>query len=121
MKRIPAGNIEFLVETREGGNDGGPSIQVLATVEGQEHQLLRFDCFRNRPHYHYDPMGKDERYNLDVTLNGDSLSWTLGQLRTKLSTMVERAGQPGVASALDEKAAAAAIDEAEAYFSLPVA
>ena len=121
MKRITAGNIELLVETREGGNDGGPSIQVLATVEGREHQLLRFDCFRNRPHYHYDPMGRDERYNVDATLIDDSLGWVLGLLRTKLPSMVARAGQPDLASSLDSKSVAAAIDEAEAYFRVPAA
>jgi len=116
MKHIAAGNVEFLVETSEGRNDGGPSVQVVASVEGHEHQLLRFDCFRNHPHYHYDPMGKDERYNIDVTLIDDSLGWVLGQLRTELATMIARAGQPAIASGLDMPAVAAAIDEAEAHF-----
>ena len=45
-ERIPAGNVEFPVETRraQGGADGGPSIHVRSTQRGEELQLLRFDC-----------------------------------------------------------------------------
>jgi hypothetical protein len=30
-----------------------------------ERQLLRFDCFDNRPHYHYDPENRNVRIMLD--------------------------------------------------------
>ncbi len=116
MKRIPAGNVEFLVETRESGDDGGPSIQVLATVEGREVQLLRFDCFRKGPHYHYDPDGRNHHYDLDPLFIEDSLGWALTQLGERLGPLVERAGYPAVAQALDTPAVAAGLAQVEAHF-----
>ena len=116
MKRIPAGNVEFFVETRDSGGDGGPSIQVLATVEGREVQLLRFDCFRRQPHYHYDPDGRNVQYDLDPLFIDDSLGWALAQLGEKLGPLVDRAGYPAVAQALDSTAVAAGLAQVEAHF-----
>ena len=32
--------------------DEGLTIHVFGPVDGEEQEILRFDCFRNRPHYH---------------------------------------------------------------------
>jgi len=34
------------------GIDGGVTLYLRATVEGEECDLLRFDFFRKKPHYH---------------------------------------------------------------------
>ena len=46
-------------------------------MEGQNKELLRFDCFRVAPRYHYRnaTMKKNERLMLDFTAEGDSLAW----------------------------------------------
>ncbi len=44
-KIISAGKLEFFVENRAVGEDGGPSIQVLGPIDGKRVQLLRFDMF----------------------------------------------------------------------------
>ena len=118
MERIQAGNVEFLVETRRGrdGADGGPSIHVRATQGGEDLLLLRFDCFEKRPHYHYAPGGDNTSYDIDPTLVSDSLGWVVSQLRANLRVMVERAGFPAVAEAVDQSAVAAGLREVEAYF-----
>ncbi len=116
MESIPAGNVEFRVETREGRDDGGPSIRVQTTEGGEEIQLLRFDCFRIRPHYHYAPGGSNAGYDIDPTLVGDSLGWVISQLRTNLKDMVDRAGYPAVAERLDQSAVTAALEQVEAHF-----
>jgi hypothetical protein len=121
MKRIPAGNVEFHVETREGGRDGGPSIQMRASVGGEDVQILRFDCFRIRPHYHYAPGGDDARYDIDPTLVSDSLAWVMAQLRSNLAPMVERAGYPAVAEAIDPSALLGPLSEVEAHFQAAAA
>jgi hypothetical protein len=116
MERIAAGNVEFRVETREGANDGGPSIQVRATTDSGDVQLLRFDCFRIKPHYHYAPEGLNAGYDIDPTLATDSLSWVIAQLGTNLKAMIERAGNSAVAEGLDQSAVTAGLAEVEAHF-----
>ena len=116
MERIPAGNVVFLVETREAGGDGGPSIQVRASLEGRDVQLLRFDCFRQQPHYHYEPDGADVQYELDPTVIEDSLSWVLIQLESKLGQMLVRAGYEPLAQGLDPSAVKAGLQQVEAHF-----
>ena len=116
MEHIPAGNVEFQVETRETREDGGPSIQVRTTHGGEEVQLLRFDCFRKRPHYHYAPGGLNAGYDIDPTVVSDSLGWVISQLRANLRAMVDRAGYPAVAEGLDQSAVMAGLAQVEAHF-----
>jgi len=112
---IEAGNIRFGLEMRTVGQDGGMAIHVLGDIAGQEVELLAFDCFRTYPHYHYGPMSKNERIFWDTTLVPDPLQWTLGQLKAgKLPTMLDRAGYPTVAAALDTQVITAKILEMEA-------
>src|SRR2546430_498908 len=100
-----------------GGNhaDQGVGVHVLGTVDGAERELLRFDCFRIYPHYHYGPMYKNERIYLDKTLVPDPFKWALEQFKSgKLPAMLTRAGYPTVAAALDEGLVAEKLREVEA-------
>ena len=63
--------------------DQGVCIHVMGEVDGSQTELLRFDCFDQVPHYHYAPLGKNERRELDKTTAGNPLGWTLRQLRTR--------------------------------------
>ncbi|MCY3918265.1 MAG: hypothetical protein OXG38_00480 [Chloroflexi bacterium] len=117
---VEAGGVSLTMRYRDDvGGDSGLCIEVYADVDGAPTELLRFDCFRHTPHYHYGPMGRDERIMFDATADGDPLDWTLERFqRGRLRAMIERAGYPGVAAAVDEAAVAAAlprlIDEARA-------
>ena len=76
----------------------------MGEVDGQaEKELLRFDCFDQAPHYHYAPLGKNERRDMDKTTAGNPIGWTLRQLRTRLPAMLEHAGYGEVASKLDSE------------------
>jgi len=98
-----AGNIRFGLEYRELANDRGLAVHVLTDSLGQEFELLAFDCFEKGPHYHYGPRNQDVRIYWDTTTSGDTLRWTLDQFKSgKLRAMIERAGYPTVASAVDE-------------------
>ncbi|HSF29784.1 MAG TPA: hypothetical protein VLK82_04825, partial [Candidatus Tectomicrobia bacterium] len=111
---IEAGNIRFGLEMRTVGADGGIAIHVLGDVAGQEIELLAFDCFRTYPHYHYGPRAKNERIFWDTTLVPDAFRWTVDQFQAgKLRPMLERAGYPTVAAALDEGLIAAKLPEVE--------
>ena len=111
---IEAGNIRFGLEMRTVGPDGGPAIHLLADVADQEIELIAFDCFRVNPHYHYGPRNKNERIFLDTTLVSDSLQWTLDCFKSgQLPAMIERAGYPGIAAALDRDLVATKVLEVE--------
>lgn len=95
---IAAGGLQFFLENRTVAEDGGPSLQVLAEVEKQIVQLLRFDMFYKQPHYHYAPNGQNIRYNLDLLVFDDGIGWVMGLLRSKLPQLVAKAGQEGLVS-----------------------
>ncbi len=47
------GRFVFLTEYRDVGNDKGLTVRVLGpTVSSQQEEVLRFDCFEKKPHYH---------------------------------------------------------------------
>jgi hypothetical protein len=105
-----AGNIRFGLEMRRlPMGDGGLAIHVLSDIGGtpgkaytEETELLAFDHFWNGAHYHYGPRNKNHRIYWDRTLVENPLAWTLEQVDNgKLPAMIERAGYPGVAAALD--------------------
>ena len=114
---IELGNIKFGLEYRHLPqiNDGGMAIHVLSDVAGQEVELLAFDCFKGAPHYHYGPRNQDVRIYWDVTTSGETLRWTLDQFKAgNLGSMIERAGYPSIANALDEKLIQDKLPEIEA-------
>ena len=118
---MAVGALEFLMENRAAGEDGGPSIRVLGKVEGRQVELLRFDMFFKVPHYHYDPDGTDLRYDLDPLTHGDTISWVMGQFRERLPQLVARAGYETLSAAIDQGAVAAALPEIERRWrALPV-
>ncbi len=77
------------------------TIQVVGEVEGQPKELLRFDCFDQRPHYHYDPGDQNKRFDIDKTTAGNPVNWTLRQLHNRLPAMLEHAGFADIAKQLD--------------------
>ena len=111
---IGDGNIKFGMEYRDLLSDQGLCIHALGDVDGEEVELLRFDCFDHAPHYHYGPAKRNERLMLDQTTEGNPLDWTISQLRTQLPEMVRRAGYEELADSIDANALASTLDETEA-------
>ena len=111
--QIEAGAVMFALQYRPLMEDQGVSIQVLGEVEGECAEMLRFDCFDQRPHYHYAPNQADVRYDMDKTTAGNPISWTLEQLRTRLPVMLERAGYEQAAQQLDCDLVLEKLDEVE--------
>jgi hypothetical protein len=128
--KIACGPICFALQYRDidggaphgqgaGGNGGshadqGVCVQVLGVVEGNERELLRFECFDNHPHYHYDPAQTNVRVMLDPTVTGNPLRWTMTQLRHKLPAMLGRAGYEQIALQIDPSQLLPVLDEVEA-------
>ena len=96
--QIEAGPVKIAMQYRkEIMDDQGLCVQVISEIDGEDVEILRFDCFDQAPHYHYGPKNKNERLFMDKTTTGNPLGWTLDQLRTRLPEMVERAGYDDLA------------------------
>ena len=99
---VDAGALSFTIRYRkEIMDDQGICIQVSTDVGGVDEEVLRFDCFDQKPHYHYGTAKKNERIHLDKTTTGNPLGWALERLRTSLPEMLRRAGYEDVAEKLN--------------------
>jgi len=114
-KNFQVGGVELHVDNRSLGDDGGPSVRVFGDVDGKSVQLLRFDCFRKNPHYHYDPSGKNDMHSIDETGIPDSVSWTIEQLGNNLPDMIRTSGYDGVADGVDQAAIALVLSKVETF------
>jgi hypothetical protein len=111
---ISAGGLEFRVEYRTFGGDRGPAVRVFGDVDGDDTQILRFDCFDHTPHYHYDPTGMDAYHFMDRAVTPDVVAYSLAQLRDNTKAMVKAAGYPDLASSVDGEAVASSIGDIRA-------
>jgi hypothetical protein len=109
MPGLEAGGLRFSVEYRNTRTDRGPSLQILGDVDGKPVQLLRFDCFEQQPHFHYDPDGKNNRIFLNKARVSDPVAWTIDYLRGNVTSLVRIAGYGRLADRLDEEALTAAM------------
>jgi len=110
---LQASGLCFEVQYRSTRTDRGPSLQVLGEVDGKRTQLLRFDCFENEPHFHYDPDGKNNRIFLNKARASDPIAWTVDYLRGNFTSLVRIAGYSSVADRLNEQALTAALPNVE--------
>ena len=113
MPGLQASGLCFEVEYRNTRTDRGPSLQVLGDVDGKRVQLLRFDCFENEPHFHYDPQGKNNRIFLNKTRVSDPIAWSMDYLRGNFASLIRIAGYSGLADRLDEAELTAALPGVE--------
>jgi len=113
MAGLEASGLRFAVEYRNTTTDRGPSLQVLGDVDGKTVQLLRFDCFEEEPHFHYDPEGKNNRIFLNKARVSDPIAWTIEYMQGNLPSLVRIAGYGRLADSLNKEALEAAIPGVE--------
>lgn len=106
------GAVDITLEYRELMPDQGLCVQVFGQAEGQDTEILRFDCFDQMPHYHYGPANHNIRLNMDKTTVGNPFGWTLDNLRTKLPAMIQRAGYADLAAAVEANPVAESVFDA---------
>jgi len=84
-------------------DDSGVSLHVFGRHGDGLLEYLRFDCFREEPHYHYVSWSEksNEVLHIDPVADGDPLAWALERIRTRLPQMLRRAGAVDVARAVD--------------------
>ena len=83
------GPYKLAMAYRQFSVDEGLTIHVFGPVDGEEHEILRFDCFRNHPHYHLGFSYLDEpRETID---DPNPFHWTLGALQQHFPDYLARA------------------------------
>ena len=93
---IKAGAVDFGLEYRTNVgaiNDEGICIHVYGNdIDGDDKELLRLDCFKLEPHYHYRnaTIKKNERLMLDYTAEGNPIEWALEKISSRLPVMLLR-------------------------------
>ncbi len=117
---IPAGAVSFGLEyrTNVGGRDEGICIHVYGNdIPGDDKELLRLDCFKIAPHYHYRnaTVKQNIRLELDYTAEGDPLTWALDKIRTRLPVMLLKCQADEVARNLDQRDVDAALPKVIAW------
>ena len=100
-REFQVGPLRITVEHRGTPDDAGPAVRVFGLVGREERQLLRFDCFANDPHYHYDPDGVNEVHHMNDEGIVDPVEWTLHRLERNLAEMIRRAGFGSLADRVD--------------------
>ncbi|MCY4130742.1 MAG: hypothetical protein OXG15_16075 [Gammaproteobacteria bacterium] len=83
------GRFKFDISYRRMRGDQGLSIRVSGPVANETRELLRFDCFDNRPHYHVEVYGKNEITAID---DNDATEWSLRFLTERFEGLVDSAG-----------------------------
>jgi len=106
---IGVGGLRFNVRYSQVNTDRGPSLRIYGDVEGKPVQLLRFDCFEQEPHFHYDPDGTNTQLRMDKTNVSDPIAWSMDYLRGNVTSLVRIAGYKALAEQLDEAVLTAAL------------
>lgn len=88
-QETPVGPYRLSVEHREVSEDGGLTIHVFGPKDGNDEELLRFDCFRKTPHYH---LGLSHRDAPHIEIDdADPLNWSLSLLASSFETLLQDA------------------------------
>ncbi len=114
-KVIEYGLLKFSISHSDLMDDQGVTIRIYGPIGGIEKQLLRFDCFDHRPHYHYDPDGRNEMHFIDLTTAGNPLGFAINNLRTKLPVLLENAGATSLVNGLSNEDGKKILDEVETF------
>ena len=118
---IKAGAVDFGLEYRTNVgaiNDEGICIHVYGNdIDGDDKELLRLDCFKLEPHYHYRnaTIKKNERLMLDYTVEGNPIEWALEKISSRLPVMLLRCQADDIARRVDQRDIDAALPKIVAW------
>jgi len=90
-----------------GGTDEGLTFDITTLNSLDEgKRILRYDCYYKNPHYHIGASGDDSVHKKKDEGVENPVRWTLDQLKTRLSLMVQQAGYEEIAGKIDQQAIA---------------
>ncbi len=113
--RVEAGNVTFVVqhELWDGNIQDHSDQGVVILVEAGDSTALRFNCFDREKSYVYGPDGKNVKFRMDETVDGNPIGWSVKTLRNSIGIMLTEAGYAEAAGAVDLSAVNQALDEVE--------
>ena len=113
--RVEAGNVTFVVqhELWDGNIQDHSDQGVAILVEVGDATALRFNCFDRERSYIYGPGGKNVRFRMDETVDGNPIGWTVKTLRNSIGIMLTEAGYAEASGAVDHAAVNKALDEVD--------
>ena len=88
------------VRRRDVGEDGGVSIELYGPGEEPREQLIRFDVFRQDPHYHV-PSSDPKQIDMQRGPFEKSLEFAIGCLEKRLPDLLREARYPEIAASVD--------------------
>ena len=113
--RFEAGNVTFIVqhELWDGNIQDHSDQGVVILVETGGATALRFNCFDIERSYVYGPDGRDVKFRMDETVDGNPIGWSVKTLRNSIGLMLTEAGYAEAVGGLDMDAVNSALDEVE--------
>ena len=98
---LVVGGLRFVACRREVDViDGGITLYVRSAQPSDDRELLRFDLFRTRPHYHA-PASNAMETEIDATGAAPVMEWGIEQLTRRAGEFVAEAGFADVVERLD--------------------
>jgi len=110
---INAGGVRIEIAYRYRGSDAGLSFEVYGGKENEALEVLRFDCFKKRPHFHSIGPTRNKLERIDKKAAPDPVRWTLSRIKSDLSSMIWKAGHRKLAKEIDQTAVTKAVAKAE--------
>jgi cystathionine beta-lyase len=110
------GPLHLCVEHRSAAGDAGGTLRVFERGD-EPRERLRFDCFEQTPHFHYDPPGRDQITSLEPL--EDPVGWTVEELGRDFEGYLKRAGLE-LPQPVDRLELRSALREAEAQLRCPL-
>ena len=99
--QLDVGGLRFVACRREVDViDGGITLYVRSAAPGDDRELLRFDLFRNRPHYHAPASNADET-EIDASGSASVDEWGIENLTGRAGELVVEAGFHDLRPSLD--------------------
>lgn len=80
--------------------DGGITLYIRSAATGDDRELLRFDLFRNRPHYHA-PASNAQETEIDASGAASVDEWGIDHLTRRAGELVAESGFDDVPPTLD--------------------
>ena len=96
---VACGALRFRLRRREVGTDGGLSLELHGTGDEEEKEILRYDLFRQDPHFHI-PAGTAKPTG-HLEPGSDVLSHALGRIRDEFPALLQEAGASQYLSSID--------------------
>jgi hypothetical protein len=110
---VEAGGVRIEIQYRRRGKDSGPSFEVYGSNGQQPEEVLRFDCFKLRPHFHLIGSERSKIERIDGKTAPDPVKWTLSRLKRDLKALMQKAGHRKLAEEINQSAVARALSRAE--------